>query len=65
MKNNQCEHCGVLIPINQMLCSRCSAMYIKLGAILQSQEVTKEEAERAHESIKKNCDENTLIVNNL
>lgn len=50
---DRCVCCGEIIPEGRMVCSICEANSMKIGKILQTQNATPEEVERAYKSIRK------------
>lgn len=57
MDVDRCICCGEMIPEGKMICPRCEQKEIKTGILLQSINVTKEEAEKAYEWLYANIDE--------
>ena len=49
MSANTCVHCGRIIPEGRLGCPICERKEMKLGAMLQSNNATKEEVKDAYE----------------
>ena len=51
---DKCVICNDIVPEGRMVCPRCESCCTKVGMILQNNQATDEEVERAYEFIKRN-----------
>ena len=51
---DRCIVCGEIIPEGRMICLQCERRYIKMGMILQDNQIMNDEIKRAFDFIKEN-----------
>lgn len=58
MDVDRCVVCGEIVPEGRQICWKCEYCIGKVGAILQSQNATKDDVIKAYEFIQKGIKEN-------
>lgn len=58
MDVDRCVVCGEIVPEGRQICLNCEYCIGKVGAILQSQNATKDDVIKAYEFIQKGIKEN-------
>lgn len=47
----RCVMCGEIVPEGRQVCPSCEQVMLRVGMIIQSQEATNEEIEKAYKSL--------------